>query len=240
MQVLPGVGKIYTHTHTRPPCWHGNSWWDQVSWGSLTCLTQSPARLGTVHGNLRLKKWCAYCWVTCLFFSFTFPQANQFFSRLCHRKRLMTFMKRVYLCMFPLASAELMKCNLMVTKSYVCLTVQSHMIAACWEHVKKKHGNKLKQAGGSCTMFFLTLLNTAYNYILHAFVSDCVSLCVNKQRCSSINNMSPREDEKKIATASVSNTLRCHLRVFLRLLLLPTYCTPAPLLSAISLTICSI
>lgn len=51
----------------------------ELRWaGRLTCLTWSSARLGTVHGNLRHKKCWAYCWVACLFSSFTFPQANQF------------------------------------------------------------------------------------------------------------------------------------------------------------------
>lgn len=44
----------------------------------LTWLTQSPAKLGMVLGNLRQRTWGAFCWVTCLFSSFTFPQANQF------------------------------------------------------------------------------------------------------------------------------------------------------------------
>lgn len=63
--------------HTPPPV--GMATVGQLRWaGSLTCLTQSPARLGTVCGNVRQKKWWAYCWVTCLFSSLSFPQANQF------------------------------------------------------------------------------------------------------------------------------------------------------------------
>lgn len=68
------------HTHLPPLCWHGNGWWAQVSWESLTCRVW-PSHLPGLECSVdiwELKKWGAYCTATCLFFPFTFPRANQF------------------------------------------------------------------------------------------------------------------------------------------------------------------
>lgn len=76
MRLPPGV---WHNLYTQPSPHVAMATVGELRWaGCLTCLTQSPARLGVALGNVRQKKWWAHCVVTCLFSSFALPQANQF------------------------------------------------------------------------------------------------------------------------------------------------------------------
>lgn len=108
VQAWPAIDTVCTHTpeamSSVDMATVGEPRWAR----SLTCLTRSPARFGTVYGNLRQKKWWAYCWVTSLFSSFTFPPANQF---TLNGKTPHDFHERALLCMRPTTRAEFLKPN---------------------------------------------------------------------------------------------------------------------------------
>ena len=77
-------GCTYGQGPAQPLCTHvavssvGMATVGELRWARSHISPSHLPGLAPVRGNLRHKKWWAYCWLTCLFFSFTFPRANQF------------------------------------------------------------------------------------------------------------------------------------------------------------------